>query len=263
MNDNDQFKDFEKDFNQLKEDYRAKKISEGEYKARLKSLQLRDNKGRNWTIGAQSGKWYCYDGVQWVESDPPSLQDKKAICIYCGFENDLEDEVCVNCGGGVDEAPESCDQCGEILDKEASDCSKCSVPVKTMNVQSKQSKQNVKNVKTTQDEFETLVLKGPHFSIKSFVLGSLFFFMGGIGCVFGIILGAFAGTTNFFPGIESILPSFLSDLQGGLYGGIVYSLLGGILGFLALGIFGVLSGLLMNLVSTLFGGIRVKVNRLE
>lgn len=245
---NDQFKDFEKDFNQLKEDYRAKEISEEEYKARLKSLQLRDNKGRSWTIGAQSGKWYCYDGAQWLESEPPKLQDKKAICIYCGFENDLENEVCLNCGGAVDEAPETCEQCGENLDEESKECPKCSIPAESIN---------------TRDEFETLVLKGPHFRFKSFVLGSLFFFMGGMGCLFGIILGAFAGTTNFFPGIESILPYFLSDLQGGLYGGIVFSLLGGILGFIAMGIFGVLSGLLVNFVSALFGGIKVKVNRLE
>jgi hypothetical protein len=244
----DQFKDFQKDFNTLKEDYKAKRISEEEYRARLKSLQLRDNKGRSWTIGAQSGKWYCYDGEQWLESDPPSLRDKKAICIYCGFENDLENEVCVNCGGEVDEGQATCDQCGGALDTKTKGCPKCSVPAKSMN---------------TGEEFEDLVLKGSYYSIRSFDLGSLFFFVGGIGCVFGIVFGAFAGTTNFFPGIESLLPSSLAELQGGLFGGIVYSLLGGILGFAAGGIFGVLSGLLMNAVSALFGGIRIKVKKLE
>ena len=244
----DQFKNFQKDFYSLKNDYKSKRISEKEYKARLKSLQLRDQKGTSWTIGAQSGKWYCYDGQQWLESEPPSLKDKKGICIYCGFENDLEEEVCVNCGGEVDEKLDSCKQCGSPLDKMTRECPICSVSVKNMN---------------TGDKFEDLELKGSFYRIKSFDPGSLFFFMGGIGCVIGIVLGAFAGTTNFFPGIESILPSFLAELQGGLFGGIVYSLLGGILGFLAVGLFGVLTGFLMNAVSALFGGIRIKVNRSE
>ena len=161
----DRFKDFEKDFYKLKEDYRKKKISEEEYRARLKSLHLRDQKGRNWTIGAQSGKWYCYDGTQWLESKPPSLQDKRAICIYCGFENDLEAEVCVNCGGAVDEKKGICGECGRELDPATGTCPRCAAPAE-------------KGL-SAEDEFESLVLKGASYRIRSFDLISLFFFLGG------------------------------------------------------------------------------------
>lgn len=244
----DQFKDFQKDFNNLKEDYKSKKITEDEYRRRLKRLQLKDRKGRSWTIGAQTGKWYCYDGQQWMEAAPPTFQDKRAICIYCGFENNLEDEVCVNCGGNVDERPATCDQCGMDLDEKTNRCPSCSSPPENM---------------STQDEFERFALNGPYLVVKKFDPVSLFFFLGGLGSICGIVLGAFAGTTNFFPGIERLFPLFLAELQGGLYGGIVYSLLGGILGFLGIGFLGVCSGLLMNLVIALFGGLKIRVNRLD
>ena len=243
-----QFKNFQKDFDNLKEEYKSKKITEDEYRRKLKTLQLKDRKGRCWTIGAQSGKWYCYDGEQWLEAAPPTFQDKRAICIYCGFENNLEDEVCINCGGNVDEREATCDQCGMALDQETNRCPSCSSPSDNMN---------------TQDEFEQYVLKGAYLTIKKFDPVSLFFFLGGLGCICGIVLGAFAGTTNFFPGVEILFPLFMTELQGGLYGGIVYSLLGGILGFLGIGFLGAFTGFLMNLVIAVFGGLKIRVDRLD
>ena len=241
-----QFKDFRDDFNKLREEYRSKKISEDEYKSRLKSLQLKDRKGRSWTIGAQSGKWYCYDGHQWVEEKPPTLQDKKAICIYCGCENDLENEVCINCGGSVGGGRKTCSQCGETWDGDSGKCPHCEEKPKTDSLQ---------------QEYENLVLKGPHFFLIAFDPRSMFFFLGGLGGLFGIMLGAFAGTTNFFPGVEKILPLFLSRLQGGLFGGIIYSLMGGVLGFLAMGASGILLALMMNLVISVFGPLKIRVKR--
>ena len=119
------FEDVEKEFNLLKQEFSEKKLSEREYKDRLKKLRLKDEEGRSWTIGAQSGQWYYFDGQNWIESLPPSVQKGKAICIYCGYENDLENESCTQCGGSFDEEGVTCPECNTRLEDESQECAYC------------------------------------------------------------------------------------------------------------------------------------------
>jgi len=45
-------------------------ISEEEFRDEIEGLQIQDEQGRYWTIGAQSGQWYRYDGREWVQETP-------------------------------------------------------------------------------------------------------------------------------------------------------------------------------------------------
>ncbi len=40
------------------------------FQSAVDALQAQDDYGRYWVIGAESGQWYYFDGVQWTEADP-------------------------------------------------------------------------------------------------------------------------------------------------------------------------------------------------
>ena len=66
-------------------------------------------------IGSRTGKWYYFDGTDWIQSDPPSIQEGKAICIYCGFENTLKSVLCARCGQNLAEKAYFCKKCGHEM----------------------------------------------------------------------------------------------------------------------------------------------------
>jgi hypothetical protein len=94
----DQFREAEAAYAALREKFDGQKISPQEFADSLKQLRIKDDEGRFWVIGARSGKWYAFERGEWVEAKPPSQLEKRAICIACGYENDLEAEFCVRCG---------------------------------------------------------------------------------------------------------------------------------------------------------------------
>ncbi len=232
----EKFESFQKEFKSLKKQFKQNKITEPEFKTRLKRLQLKDNDGRYWTIGAQTGQWYHFDGKQWVQDQPPSLQDRKAICIYCGAENDLETEVCVKCKGN-------------ILSEKAKS------PIQI----SPDYSGNTDDWEIDTDEIpeEEQV---EYCEIRSIGAFSLLRYLGGVGLFIGMVLGVFAGATDYLPGLQLLTPVFIRDLHGSLAGGVIYSLYGGISGFALLGITGFLFGLLSNFIFSLFGGIKIKLS---
>src|SRR3990172_8095831 len=64
------FQDLQSRYDEVREQFDAGELSEEEFKEELEGLQLKDEQGHYWTIGAQSGKWYFYDGRRWVEETP-------------------------------------------------------------------------------------------------------------------------------------------------------------------------------------------------
>lgn len=259
----DQFKEVEKEFKQLRTEFRQKGISEIEFKKRLKDLRLKDQDGRFWTIGAQTGKWYYFDGDDWIESNPPSLQEKKAICIHCGFENDLENEVCSYCGESLKEEEFACPKCGRKLDKFSFFCPDCDKeeqeekvwePTGEIEFEDEEEEQAKKFEPELKDEKEKseLILRSVHPL-------SLVLFFGAVGLVAGIIIGAFAGATDFLLGVVDSLPTFIRALHGNLIGGIFYGIFGGIVGFIALGMIGFLIAQFFNLIFSFIGGIRLHI----
>ena len=256
----DQFKNAEKEFRHLRDEFNRKSLSELDFKKKLKELRLQDEQGRFWTIGAQTGKWYCFDGDDWLEATPPSLQDKRAICVHCGFENDLENDACVYCGENLMERKDLsgeeesiCPNCGKTLDKYSFFCPDCD-----------KNDEEEEAEKTWEPE-EDFDLEAPHKDdveteervLRSIQPFSLALFFGSVGLLIGIVMGAFAGATDILPGVIRILPPFLSELNGSLMGGIFFSLFGSILGFFTIGLVGYVIALLCNVIFSFIGGIKL------
>jgi Tol biopolymer transport system component len=65
------FSDAEMRFRELRKSLDAGDIDEQEFEVELRRLQVLDEQGRYWMIGAQSGLWYFYDGERWVHGEPP------------------------------------------------------------------------------------------------------------------------------------------------------------------------------------------------
>lgn len=58
-------------FFELKGKLAVGQITDDEFKHELERLRFQDGQGRWWMIGAQSGRWYYYDGARWLLGDPP------------------------------------------------------------------------------------------------------------------------------------------------------------------------------------------------
>jgi len=259
----DQFRNVEKEFRQLRTEFRKKSISETEFKKRLKDLRLKDQEGRFWTIGAQTGKWYYFDGDDWIEANPPSLQEKKAICVHCGFENDLENETCSYCGENLMEEEFTCPKCGRKLDKFSFFCPDCDreeqeekvwEPTGEIEFEDEEEEQAVKFEPKSEEEKDRSeqILRSVHPL-------SLVLFFGAVGLLAGIIFGAVAGATDFLLGVVDSLPPFVREMQGNLIGGIFYGIFGGIFGFIAFGLVGFLAAHFFNLIFSFIGGIKLRL----
>ncbi|MCX6569780.1 MAG: hypothetical protein NT147_12150 [Candidatus Aminicenantes bacterium] len=223
----DQFRETEEAFALLREKFNDRTISQREFVDSLKQLRIKDEEGRFWVIGAQSGKWYAFEGGEWVEAKPPSQMDRKAICVVCGFENDLLSESCARCGGrSEDEASER---------TAASDAAGPAAP-----------------------EEAALAPAGGEIVIRSFHPVSFFWFFAILGMFAGILLGLLAGVTNLFSGFVAGLPGFFVDHHGDLLGGLVFSILGGIAGFGLCGAAGAAMAVVSNGILSLVGGVRIR-----
>lgn len=64
-------KEMERRFYELKGMFDVGAIEEDEFQSEIEKLRFQDGEGRWWMIGAQSGKWYVYDGMRWIPSRPP------------------------------------------------------------------------------------------------------------------------------------------------------------------------------------------------
>jgi hypothetical protein len=222
-----QFREAEATFALLRAKFKEKKISPQEFADSLKQLRIKDDEGRFWVIGAQSGMWYAFENGEWIEAKPPSQLEKKAICISCGFENDLEAESCARCGNRHDEmVPEAvagADGSGPSRRAEA-------------------------------------VLSDPSAEviIRSVDIVSFLWFFGVLGLFVGILLGLLAGVTGLFAGFVSRLPGFFVDHQGDLLGGLASSVVGGILGFTLGAAGGAAAAVVANGILSLVGGVRFR-----
>lgn len=244
------FKQVEETFQKLKAQLRSGEISRREFLDELKKLQLKDDQGRLWMIGSQSGKWYYLKGKDWIQSEPPSAKEMKTVCPYCGFENKPAAAICARCGGGIGEYADVCPKCGAKLVPPLYECPQCgkqeAAPI-THEVTAPPAPKPGRMV---------LVARG----LKAV---SFFFFGGTLGLLVGIILGAVVGATGAWSNVVAGLPAFFVESQGKLLGAIVFALVTGVLGFVIMGILFFLAAHVINLILSLTGGLKVVLSKEE
>lgn len=245
------FKDIEREFSQLKQKFKEKRISSQEYKDQLKILRLRDRKGKFWTIGAQTRKWYYFDGKKWIQAQPPSIQEGKVICIHCGFENDLKAEFCASCSGNLGMEESKCPECGYELEDISQECPKCSK-------ESRMWEEMAEEIEIPSEEEI-----GQNVLLRSVNPASFFLFFGAVGFFIGIIIGAIAGTSDYFLEIIKNFPVNLQEIHGKLLGGLVFGLVGGVLSFMLFGAIGFLKALFLNMIFYFIGGIKIHLKRTD
>jgi len=244
-------------FNSLKTKFQAGEISGQEFVEEMKKLRIKDDEGRTWMIGAKTGMWYFFDGKDWIQAEPPSPKEKKAICPYCGFENKPETVVCVRCGGNIGETRQVCPKCGAALEKPYLNCPACSTgPVEK---EIEEEKEETKPI-PQRDDWDR-EKKKIAYVLRSVQPSSFFLFGGALGLLIGVLAGTFAGATAYFSKALTFLPQSLANLQGKLLGAIIYGLGGGIVGFLVIGYLAFLKAVLVNLILSLTGGIKFKLQR--
>ena len=237
------FQDAAAAFAGLKARFQAGEITRQEFVDAMKGLRLKDGQGRFWMIGAQSGRWYYFDGRDWIAAEPPSQKEKRAICVFCGFDSPLEAESCPRCGGAMGDDKSACPACGAALDKAGGPCPACGAAVAAPAGDAPRN--------PADPGVASVLLRAVH-APSFFLLG------GGLGVFAGILSGAFAGATGSFSGWEALPRGFL-NLQGTLLGAVIDALLGGVLGFAAGGAALFLAAAAANLVLSMTGGARVTV----
>jgi len=241
------FKSVEEKFNGLKAKFQAGGISRQAFIDEMKKLRLKDESGRFWMIGAQTGKWYFFDGRDWTQAEPPTQKEEKSICIYCGFENKIDAEVCARCGGTFGEEKSVCPNCGGELQKPFMTCPRCAAGPGEIEVVGP----------TAADERR----RTDESVLRSVRPASCLLFGGLLGALFGVGFGIFAGATEYFSGILGFLPASLTGLQGKLHGAVIFGLLGGIGGFLFFAAAGYLKAVVINFVLSLIGGLKYTATR--
>jgi hypothetical protein len=241
------FQSVQESFEGLKKRFQAGEISRQGFIDEIKKLRLKDDQGRFWTIGVQTGKWYYFDGKDRLQGEPPS-QKEKMICVFCGFENKLEAEVCARCGGIKGEEPTVCPTCGGPLQKPFQTCPRCK--------QEPEPLLSVKSIKLIKEEPENglLIVRGIR-PLSALLAGGL------LGALLGMILGAFAGATGILSENLAFLPSGLVEQQGKLLGAVFLGLLGAVMGFVFLGAASFLSAVILNFVLSITGGLKLNVGR--
>lgn len=58
---------------ELKDKLNSGAITDDEFRSGMAELRFQDSQKRWWMIGAQSGKWYVFNGARWLPGEPPEI----------------------------------------------------------------------------------------------------------------------------------------------------------------------------------------------
>jgi hypothetical protein len=65
------FQQAQQRYQQLQEQYHSGQLSPEQFQAEVNRIRVRDSRGRTWSLGVESGKWYVYQGGAWISGSPP------------------------------------------------------------------------------------------------------------------------------------------------------------------------------------------------
>lgn len=73
------FHTIEEQYFKLRGQFAAGRITSDEFDEALRDLTVTDHRGRVWMMGANSARWYYYDGKDWVAGDPAILEEVDSV----------------------------------------------------------------------------------------------------------------------------------------------------------------------------------------
>ena len=65
------FAEVERVVAKLRQDLAAGRLTEEQFKTRLREMMVQDERGDWWMVGYETGQWYRHDGTDWVPDQPP------------------------------------------------------------------------------------------------------------------------------------------------------------------------------------------------
>ncbi len=90
--------EMEQRFRQLRKALTEGAINDEEFKAEVERLRFVDEQGREWMIGAYSGKWYYLDqDGEWVQGAPSRTVEDGDTCQTCGRPVKVGMDFCDDC----------------------------------------------------------------------------------------------------------------------------------------------------------------------
>lgn len=66
----DKYRHAEDEYFKLRGQFDTGRLTQEQFDEKLRALMIQDEQGRYWMLGADSGKWYFYDGAKWVQGEP-------------------------------------------------------------------------------------------------------------------------------------------------------------------------------------------------
>jgi len=236
------FREIEALYKDLKSRQEAGEISGEDMKAELKKMMIHDADNRYWMLGSKTGGWYVYDGSSWNAADPYGREETPLV-----IQPDMAPLGKIHASGKDEAQPAEekfeafCKFCHSRLGEHDAYCKFCGGSQKA----------TARAPERHGGESEMLV--------RSVRILSLVFFFGGLGLVFGVVLGATFGIFRIFGDLIFQFPLMLQEMHGKIQGGLFFGAMGGIAGFIGCALLAVLLGLFFNALAFVFGGVRFKI----
>lgn len=99
------FQELEKRYYELRGMRDSGRLSDEAFRDEVGNLELQDDEGRWWSIGAESGSWYVARGGEWVKADPPQpVAPPPSRCPDCGAPLPEGARFCGSCGAKISSA---------------------------------------------------------------------------------------------------------------------------------------------------------------
>jgi hypothetical protein len=242
------FREIEGLYKDLKERQAAGEISVEDAKSELKKMMLRDEDNRFWMLGGKTGGWYVYDGSAWKPADPyePDPAETKAplpAAAAATIELEPAPQPRKRQESPLEGEPAGtlCKFCHSRMDEHDAYCRFCGASPKAA---------------TARQERRP---SGSEMQFRSVGVLSLIVFLGGLGLVLGVVVGASFGIFSIFGDLIYQFPVMLQEMRGKFLGGLFFGAVGGIAGFLAFAVLGLLLGLFFNALCFVFTGPRFKI----
>ncbi|HNX99071.1 MAG TPA: hypothetical protein PKK12_15445 [Candidatus Aminicenantes bacterium] len=240
--DEGKFKAVEEKYHALKASLDRKEIGPDDLKRELKKLIVMDESGRYWMIGTKSGQWFMYDGTDWKVGHPYEEVEVHRQPTPPPPARPVPPE------------PEPAKLVPPLASEGGSVCRFCKMPLPPKALYCPSCGSNQHESIRTRPIWE----RGGEITLHGVRLLSLASFIGGIGLILGVIAGASFGIFNLAPELLKELPILLRDAHGQVQGGLLFGAAGGITGYLAFALLGIVLGLCYNFIAFVFGGIRFR-----